>query len=240
MRGCLLVIAVAVAAPRPAQAGAALATAYKRATELVSQHAFDAAARVLQAEVRRAHANKQAEVEARLHDAVCWIRWVGNDWDEAIAENELLGRTAAAAPPRAQHELLLRYWWNRAYLLVGRHWEPSLRATGEAARETYRRLAGPGRHGDGVALLDAFSAWVEGDAERAMQSANAVDASDSDPLHLWILAHAHELNADSDGAAAIYARIRQGKECLMKAIIMSRVPSKSPDLQDVDITLLAG
>ena len=95
--------------------------AYDHVTALLYQGDFARAASVFAAMVRREHDEGRGEHEAMGYNAITWLRWAEHDLDGAIASNERVRETiegAAKVSDDDKRDVLLHYWWDRAYLLL--------------------------------------------------------------------------------------------------------------------------
>jgi hypothetical protein len=198
--------------------------AYDRATALVYQRDFAGATRVFEARVAEEHARGERVKEAWLHNDLTWVRWAAGDHAGALAENEQVARAVAdpAVSDDDRHGTMLHYWWDRAYLLAE---DPATRKSADDARAEYVEIADPKAEHDGLAVLAAFFAVVDGDGATALARAQEVDAAKDDDLQdIYVLALAHDAGGDHAGADALRAMIRKGNEYLMKPIILQRLP----------------
>lgn len=145
-----------------------------------------------------------------------WIRWMAGDKKGALEENEKL-RVAAAKDEKDQRDLLLHYWWDRAYLLAeaGRH------AEADSARAEFERLGNRPDDQDSRKTLEAWLLVMRGDGAGALAAARAVDTTrDGDIQDLYVLSRAFEAGGDSAGADRIRELIRNGKRYPMKPVVL--------------------
>jgi hypothetical protein len=214
------------APPTEAAAPTTTREAYARATTLLYQRDFDGALRVFQARVDAEHARGDLVKEAWLHNVMTWVRWAAGDHAGALAENEQVARVIADPSVSAddRHGTMLHYWWDRAYLLAE---DPATRAQADDARKAYVAIADPKAEHDGLAVLAAFFAVVDGDGAAALAAAQEVDAAEDDDLQdLYVLALARDAGGDHAGADALRAMIRKGNEYPMKPMILLRLQGR--------------
>ncbi len=218
----------------PLESGAddkiALWAAYDHATVLLYQGDFQRAAQSFAAVIAREHAGRRFDNEAMGYNAMTWLRWAEHDLDGAIAENERVKQTVEAAPNLSdddKRDVLLHYWWDRAYLFLDdaeRKSGAARRAAAETADEaqkSYVRLAPMPREHDGVAVLAAYFAYRRHDAAAARRAAQTVDpAKDQDLQDLYVLWLAYDAAGDRAAAADIRKRIETGYEYPMKVVIL--------------------
>jgi hypothetical protein len=225
-----------IAAGRGEEAERELAAARVGASEAQLDHVtfFAATVALERGDFARATALYQARVEAKqaaahgdgseswMHNSLTWVRWGAGDAAGALAENASAGRAAeqSAADAATKRELLLHYWWDKAYLLLeqGRDLEANV------ARDEYQRLADAQEQHDGLAVLAAWFALLRGDGAAARTAAATVNAAeDGDVQDLYVIARALEAGGDGDGAAAVRARISAAEPYPMKPLILRQM-----------------
>jgi ketosteroid isomerase-like protein len=204
------------------------------------QRAVDAAARgdlatgehALEGLLDEALAREGDDTAFWLRNELTWLRWGEKDLTGALGEVD--GARSALLRARLRGEesarLGLHEKWDRAYLLLelAHDAPPTLRAsalaTANAARTDYEKAATPLGDSDGMAVLAAFFAVRAGDAKGALAAAKRVDAEkDADLQDIYVLALAYDLGGDHARADAMRKRVREGKEYLMKPLLLSRM-----------------
>jgi hypothetical protein len=229
-----------IAAGRGEEAERALAEARVGANEAQLDHVtfWEATVALERGDFARATALYQARVDAKkaaphpdgseswMHNSLTWVRWGAGDAAGALAENAAAGTSAQRSEADAadKRELLLHYWWDKAYLLLeqGRELEANV------ARDEYQRLADPKQQHDGLAVLAAWFALARGDGAGARAAVATVDAAaDGDVQDLYVIARALEAGGDGDGAAAVRARIAAAEPYPMKPLILRQMAKEA-------------
>ena len=202
---------------------------YLRVTALLYLEDFPHARQQFATLLDKLRAAGRREGQAWVHNALTWLAWAEGDLARALLENELVKRTIVepSVPADTQRELLLHYWWDRAYLLLDVEQHQSAGGASRAAedaRAEYQRLARlPAEH-DGLAVLAAYFAARRGQGAVAREAAQTVDASqDGDLQDLYVLALAFDAGGDRQAAAQLRTRIATGAEYPMKPLILRQL-----------------
>ena len=206
--------------------------AYLRAVVAANGGDLAAAERELAAFIDEAEAREGDATGFRIHNALTWVRWAEGDLVGALREVDA-GKSAlvrAHLPTEASARAGLHEKWDRAYVLLelALAAPPLLRASSLAAandaRADYEKAAAPLADHDGMAVLAAFFAVREKNVKAALAAAKQVDVDkDGDLQDLYVLALAFDLGHDHPRAEAIRARIRSGKDYLMKPLILRQL-----------------
>jgi hypothetical protein len=167
-----------------------------------------------------------------LHNELTWLRWAEGDLAGALREIDGAKSALVAAhlPTRASAQIGLHEKWDRAYILLelAREAPPTLRANAMAAADTaradYESAAAALDDTNGIGVLAAFFAVRAGDAKAALAAAKRVDVdNDVDLQDLYVLALAYDLAHDHARAETLRKRIRDGKDYLMKPLIVRQL-----------------
>ena len=173
--------------------------AYMKASAYLYKRDTSAAERVFRQHIELLRRNRsESSTEGWVHNALTWVRWAADDSKGAVGENEEVARFVARAGIKAEakRDLLLHYWWDRAYLLL----ESGAIEEAARARAEYEAIARlPDEH-DGLAVLKAYFDVKAGRAAAAREAAGTVDvAKDDDIQDLYVIALALEAGGDEAG-----------------------------------------
>ena len=189
MRAALLALLAACAA----------ASAYDRAVALVERRDYAEADIVLALEAHHRD-------EARLWDALTWVRWGNDSIAGALSATARLDRLDPA-----------RYCWNRALLLLEN-------ADGQSdleIRMQMRERAAAARDevtGAHRLVLDAHFAARAGELEAAVAAADQAAAAALDPIEAYVLVRVYERAGQRDKAERLQGTIR-GRSILVPIVL---------------------
>ncbi len=196
---------------------------FYEATVALERGDFERATALYQARIEAAQKAAHPDgTESWLHNALTWVRWGAGDAAGALAENQAAGTSATRSEAESadKRELLLHYWWDKAYLLL----EQRRELEANVARDEYQKLANAKEQHDGLAVLAAWFALLRGDGAAARAAAATVNvAEDGDVQDLYVIARALEAGGDADGAAAVRAKIAAAPPYPMKPLIMRQI-----------------
>jgi hypothetical protein len=168
-------------------------------------------------------AEPDTETRALIYNCRTWIRWGAGDKAAAFAENEMLPKVVAQAPPEehdVQRSVLLHYWWDRSYLFA----EAGKRKEAEAARAEFDKLGNRPDNKDSRKVLDAWLRLSFGDGKGARKSALEVDLEkDGDLQDLYVVERAFDAGGDAARAAQVRKQIEDGSRYPMKPLILQQM-----------------
>jgi hypothetical protein len=160
---------------------------YAQVTAMLHRNGWYEALAVLEGVMHRDRAAGNAEGEALDQDTATWIRWsleTRAGRSGALDENERTRQTVESSnlADDVKRQVMLRYWWNRAYLMLNYALEHATDATAaqatDEARRRYEALARqPDQHDHEAALAVYFAVRCDG-ARRRYEEEDRPDQQD--------------------------------------------------------------
>jgi hypothetical protein len=187
-------------------------TVYECATAAAFRGDLDRAATLIASQIPQA----KPDGEFWAHNELTWIRYAQNDFAGALVEAEQQRASATKVKDKKTRlALLLHALWDKAYLLR----ELASRQPKESQAPTLRyALAAKAEYekaspkDEGVPIIEAWFALLDGDAAAAKKAIEKVDIDKREDMQdLWIIWRTLKAAGDDAAAQKVYAIAQNSK-----------------------------